>query len=62
MLQYEVKQKGRPKIFVVEQSINQEKIHFLGGWVGDGTLIPFQEYDGGRMNGRKYLWDIVTCD
>jgi hypothetical protein len=31
MLQYEVKQKGQPKIFVVEQSINQEKLHFLRG-------------------------------
>jgi hypothetical protein len=54
MVQYSVRRKGRPKNFVAAQSINQEKIHFLGGWVGDGTAIPFKEYNG-RMNGARYL-------
>jgi hypothetical protein len=54
MRQYDVRRKGRPANFHAEQSIDQRKVHFLGGWIGTGMAVPYKEYDG-RMTARKYL-------
>jgi hypothetical protein len=58
-VQYEVRRKGRPVNFHAEQSIDQRKIHFLGGWIGTGTAVPFKDYDG-RMTARKYLRYVLV--